>query len=373
VDDPVAFALGSNFALAPCMRIARSFALVFSSMSALVVVACSGDGSSFPNGDGSGNGSGKDGGAVVFGTADSGSGSGDLSQCATSTATPNPVPVSLVFIFDKSGSMDDDSKWTSCQSGLTSFFADKGSSGLSASLQFFPLSNECGVGGYAAPAVAMRALPDSTTFATAMSANQPGGNTPTLPALTGAIQYAQSVQSANPGAKVAVVLVTDGEPNDCNSTVNAVANEAATAAATIPTFVIGVGNTGNLDAIAKAGGTTAATIVSTQNPQQTSQDFETALNAIRGITLACEYEIPAPPQGETFDENKVNVVYTPQNGGPQTLAYDQDCTNGTGWHYDDPQNPQKIILCASTCTSVQQQSGTIKIVTGCDTNGVVPH
>ena len=73
----------------------------------------------------------------------------------------------------------------------------------------------------------MRALPDSSTFAAAMKANSPGGNTPTLPALTGAIQYAQSVENANPLDKVAVVLVTDGEPNDCNSTVNAVANEAA--------------------------------------------------------------------------------------------------------------------------------------------------
>ncbi len=270
--------------------------------------------------------------------------------------------------------MDQDSKWTSCQSGLTSFFADNASSGLSASLQFFPLSNECSVSGYAAPAVAMRALPDSSTFATAMNANSPGGNTPTLPALTGAIQYAQSVQNANPLDKVAVVLVTDGEPNDCNSTVNAVANEASSVSTTIPTFVIGVGNTGNLDAIAKAGGTNAATIVSTNNPAQTSQDFENALNAIRGITLACEYQIPAPPQGETFDESKVNVVYTPTNGSPQTLTYNQDCSgSGGGWHYDDPKNPQKIILCASTCTSVQAQSGTIKIVTGCATNGVIPH
>jgi uncharacterized protein YegL len=338
-----------------------------------VTVACSGDGTSFPNG---GNGNGGDGGSGTnpgFNVGDGGAGSSDLTKCATSSATPTPVPVSLVFIFDKSGSMDQDSKWTSCQSGLTSFFADPASAGLSASLQFFPLNNECNVPTYAAPAVAMRALPDSTSFANAMSANSPNGGTPTLPALTGAIEYAQSVQKTSPADKVAVVLVTDGEPNDCNSSVNNVATEAASASGTIPTFVIGIGNTGNLDAIAQAGGTTKATIVSTNNAQQTAQDFQTALNAIRGLTLACEYQIPAPPQGQTFDESKVNVVYTPANAGQQTLTYNQDCTGGTGWHYDDPKSPTKIILCQSTCDSVQQKSGKIDIVLGCDTNGVIPH
>jgi hypothetical protein len=205
-----------------------------------------------------------------------------------------------------------------------------------------------------------------------MNGFSPGGGTPTLPALTGAIQYAQSVQKASPGNKVAAVLVTDGEPNDCNSSVNAVASEASSAASTIPTFVIGIGNAGNLDAIAQAGGTNKATIVSTNSPQQTAQDFQKALNAIRGLTLACEYQIPPPPQGQTFDESKVNVVYTPANSGPQTLTYNQSCTGGTGWHYDDVKNPQKIILCQSTCDSVQQKSGKIDIVLGCATNGGIP-
>jgi len=353
--------------------LARSLLGVVSTGFVVATAACSGGpgGSPFPGQPGADGGN-------PFNTADAGfsnggdGGSGDLSSCASASATPNPVPVDLVFMFDKSGSMDENSKWTSCKSGLTSFFGDSKSQGLSASLQFFPQSNECSVNAYAAPAVAMRALPDGTTFSNTMSTYSPGGGTPTVPALSGAVAYAQSVAQSNPGDKVAIVLVTDGEPNDCNSDVNGVANVAAGVASTIPTFVIGVGNTGNLDAIAAAGGTGKATIVSTNNPQQTAQDFQTALNAIRGLTLACEYQIPAPPNGETFDESKVNVVYTPTNGGPQTLTYNQDCTGGTGWHYDDPKNPQKIELCTNTCNSVQMASGKIDIVFGCATNGVIP-
>ncbi|HSQ64520.1 MAG TPA: vWA domain-containing protein [Polyangiaceae bacterium] len=348
--------------------------ILASAVVSVFVMACgSGDPSSFPK-----SGSGGDGGSgnnptFGSGSGSSGDGGANLSQCATSSATPTPVPVDLVFMFDKSGSMADSSKWTSCQSGLTSFFGDPNSAGLSASLQFFPQANECSASTYAAPSVSLRALPDNTTFANAMNNNAPGGGTPTVPALTGAIQYAQSIQTASPGDKVAVVLVTDGQPNDCNSTVQAVAAVAASAAATIPTFVVGVGNTGNLDAIALAGGTTKATIVSTNNPAQTAQDFQTALEAIRGLTLACEFQIPPPPQGETFDEAKVNVVFTPTNASPETLSYNQDCTGGTGWHYDDPNNPKKIELCASTCGDVQKdKSGKIDIVFGCATNGVIP-
>ncbi|HEY1959312.1 MAG TPA: vWA domain-containing protein, partial [Polyangiaceae bacterium] len=265
------------------------------------------------------------------------------------------------------------SKWTSCASGLTSFFGDAKSAGMSASLQFFPQSNECSTNVYAAPQVSLRALPDATTFSNAIAANSPNGGTPTVPALSGAVAYAQSIASSKPGDKVAIVLVTDGEPNDCNSSVQGVANVAASVSATIPTFVIGIGNTGNLDAIAQAGGSGKATIVSTNSPQQTEQDFQTALNAIRGITLACEYQLPPPPQGQTFDESKVNVVYTPANGGPQTLTYNQSCSGGTGWHYDNPQNPKKIELCATSCSSAQAASGSISIVMGCATNGVIPH
>ena len=118
--------------------IRRSLLAVAPSLTLVAVVACSGgDGTSgFPPGTkGAGN---SDAGTNPFnlgGGSDGGSGSsGDLSQCATATAQPNPVPVDLVFMFDKSGSMAQDSKWTSCKFGFTSFFSDAKSAGMSASL-----------------------------------------------------------------------------------------------------------------------------------------------------------------------------------------------------------------------------------------------
>jgi hypothetical protein len=354
-----------------------SHLIVTASTLALALGACGGTSSSVFNGAGSsGTGNGAMGGSSSNPTGvnlgDAGGGVG--ASCAESTSQAALVPVILVFMMDRSGSMSEDMKWPTVVSGLESFFADPASAGISASVQFFKNDqDECDDSAYETPAVPITALP-STVFATTIDTYSPNGGTPTKPALGGAIAYAQQQQAANPGTKVAVVLATDGVPNDCNSTVDNVAAEAQAAASTIPTYVIGVGDQlQSLDEIAMGGGTTQAFVVSVGNPTQTATDFQTALSTIRGSTLSCDFQLPAPPAGKTLDISTVNVVFTPSGGSAMTLTYDQSCTGANGWHYDDPTNPTKIILCASTCVAVQADSSAkIDIVTGCETNGVVP-
>jgi uncharacterized protein YegL len=334
-----------------------------------------GKGDSGPGGGGgdddSGTGFGDDGGPG-FGDDGSTLPPGDAS-CASTSSKAQGVPVELVFMFDRSGSMNQQSKWTSCSQGLNAFFADPNSAGLSASLQFFEQLDQCNVAAYATPLVAMTALPDATSFSAAIAATSPFGETPTLPALQGALQYAQQEQQSKAGIKAAVVLVTDGEPNVCNSTLQAVAAAAQAAAATTPTYVIGIGNVANLNAIAQAGGTNQAFIVSTGNPQQTATDLENALATIKGSQLSCEYKIPAPPAGQTLNYNQVNVVYTPSSGQSQTLTYNGSCSgNGQGWHYDNAQTPTKIEICPGSCTTIQaDKSASIAIELGCATKGGV--
>jgi hypothetical protein len=354
----------------------RVFSFGLASAIALTAAACGGfDGSLFGGGDGNGSGTqdnpngNPDFNGVNLGNADG----GVNAQCATSTDKAQLVPVYLVFMIDRSGSMAQDSKWPTIVSGLETFFADPKSAGMNASIAFFKSANECDVNSYATPAVAMTALP-SNQFKTTIDTYAPNGGTPTLPAIQGAIQYAKSQEQAHPGSKVAVVLATDGIPNDCNSTVQNVTAEAAIAASTLPTYVIGVGDQlQSLDAIAMGGGTTKAFVVSVGNPAQTATDFESALNVIRGATLSCEFQMPTAPAGKSLDIASVNVVFTPQGGSGQTLTYNQSCMGGTGWHYDDPHAPTKIQLCAGTCSTVQGAAGgQIDVVTGCATLGGVP-
>ena len=377
------------------MSIIRPFALAVGAVG-LVTMACgssgcgsSGGDSTFgdPNnilGDGGQNSSGGPG----FGSSGTSGNPGGVtpgSACATSSAGANGLPVYLVFMFDKSGSMDQNQKWPSATAALDNFFGAATSTGLHASIQFFGTGtkNDCNVAGYAAPAVPMTALPAGPTFQTVIAANKPGGGTPTIAAENGAIQYAKQVQTTlKPGEKVVIVLVTDGDPNDCaqnpNDVVAAAAEVAAatgTVASTIPTYVIGVGpDAQNLNAIAKGGGTGAAIMVATNNPAQTTADLQKAIGQVRQSALGCDYTLPTPPNGQTLDINSVNVNYTAPGGQPQTLTYSKDCSDPNGWHYDNPNTPTLVQMCPGICNTLKTtgaQGAKVDVVFGCKTQGGV--
>jgi hypothetical protein len=326
-------------------------------------------------------GSGKD-----MGHGGGGGGMADFA-CVGSRSKAELVPVNLVVLLDRSGSMGDGVngdpklKWNPVVAGLDAFFADAQSAGMQAALQFFtnPFAtsqvDECNPGEYYAMAVPMTPLPDAQTFTAKIAQVMPMGNTPTLPALQGAISYAQDTQAkTTPGARTAIVLVTDGEPDFCDSSVNDVALAVAKVAATLPTYVIGVGTSATdtmaLDQIAKAGATGQSIPVSVGDPVKTKADILSALQGIRGLVLSCDFAIPAPPQGMTIDFQRVNVDYTSSTSGFVQLGYDSMCMSGMGWHYDNAGSPTKVQLCSGTCQTVRQDhGGQIDVVFGCRTTG----
>lgn len=305
------------------------------------------------------------------------------SACATSNAGVDASPIYLVFMIDHSGSMGGNAvsvRWNPVVSGLNAFFADAANANVHASMAFFAQGSTqnsgsagCQSATYSIPKVAMTALPDATSFAAAFTAaGAPSGGTPTLPAENGAIEYAQTVQAGlKPGEKVAIILATDGDPNDCSSTAAGVATAAATVAATIPTYVIGVGSDGNLLAnmktIAVGGGTTNAIMINTTSTAQVSADLRTAIGKIKAAQLGCTYNLPPPPAGQTLDVNAVNINYTPAGGAPQTLAYSANCADPKGWHYDSTTAPTQIIMCGDACSTLQADTtgGKLDIIFGC--------
>lgn len=244
----------------------------------------------------------------------------------------------------------------------------------------------CDVAQYAAPASAIASLPGAAAaLVRSIDAKMPNGDTPTGPALGGALQQARTWATLHPDHRVVTVLATDGLPTQC--TPNAIADVAALAKAgvggtpSISTFVIGVfgpndisgGAPANLDAIAKQGGTNKAFIVDTQ--QDVTKQFQDALDAIRGARLACEYQIPPSTTGGTLNYGQVNVALS--NGTQKTVIYYVkngaacDASSG-GWYYDvDPGagTPTKIIACPTTCSAFQAapNGASVGIALGCDT------
>ncbi len=256
--------------------------------------------------------------------------------------------------------------------------------------------DSCAAQDYASPAVPIAPLPGSaTTIAASLTAHQPQGRTPTPAALQGAINQAQTYARANAGHTVVAVLATDGIPDECipaslgnNATIAQLGQYVAQLAAaglsnspSIKTFAIGVfapndvaSGTSALDAIASAGGTGQAFIInsSTQNVEQA---FSSALSAIRGASLPCQYRLPTP-DGGTPDFNKLNVQYTAGTGAVSTVAYVSspsgcDAKSG-GWYYDtspaDGGTPSSSVVCPATCTMSKGDSmGRVDVVLGCQT------
>lgn len=306
---------------------------------------------------------------------DGGSSSGDTdgAACAVVKAEAKLTPVNMVVMYDQSGSMGDTNedpsfdpakRWIPVGDAMKAFFTDPASAGMSAQLTFFAnAANSCASADYATPEVALAPLPSAALSAT-ISAHAPKGDTPTRAAVAGAITQAQAVIASHPGEKTVIVLVTDGEPYGCginnatqsNAEVDKVAADVAAVAATVPTYVVGVGpSVGNLDKVATAGGTTALK-VTVGNPATTTAELVTAMGQIRGQLASCDFAIPTPPDGRTLDFDKVFVIRTPTGKAAETLKYDQNCA-GPGWKYDDPKNPKKVILCDATCNVVKADPG----------------
>lgn len=355
----------------------------------------SGSGASSTGSTGSGASFGAGTGGITLGP-DSGGSGGDpgTSACAAESSDAALEPVYLAFAFDVSGSMgkldkpyhDPELKWKPVVAATEAFFESPASSGLSASLTFFPIGQEdgrCDMETYDTPDVAMTELPstdfsDAITAITPQSANEWRGGTPTLAVVQGTLSFLQAQRATNPTAHYALVLVTDGYPNGCDDDVADVAAAVEAVSASIPTYVIGVKNpeggpdaVTDLESIAVAGGTGSAFFIETGDPVATQTAFQTAINGIRAQTISCDVTIPAPPAGQEFDPNKVNVTFEDPSGA-KSFTYDPECASADAWRYDDVAKPTKIELCATTCDGVQVAvNASLAVEFGCQRREII--
>ena len=327
--------------------------------------------------------------------------------CAAKIQGSHITQVNLVFIYDKSGSMGDDTKtdaegyprwqnmdlrWNPAKEAMETFFQNPGAPEIYASIKFFPANGDydatCSVSKYQRPDVQLTALSKPDALISALERTTPGGGTPTLPALMGAIEYANTLMTENPGSKSIIIMVTDGEPVVVDSTgaertdncpegnENTIDSIAAVAQAaynrpadeSIPTYVIGIGEAlDNLGAIASAGGTELILIEGSSGEETKARLLE-ALQGIQVESIDCDMSVPVPEADETIDFAKVNFSFVHSDGTVEPLGRNDACSSAGGWRYDNPTAPTKIMLCESTCTAVQNDvKGHLEVELGCDT------
>jgi hypothetical protein len=381
---------------------------VAGALAVILGIACGADGSSTaPTSGSTQSGGGGGTGSTDFGVG----GGGGLDACVAATQAAELTPLDVYLMLDQSGSMvgtydsaqydtctaafdagkiTSRARWKDVTTALDAFMIDPKSAGINIGLGFFPPKqavqngpkcegDKCDLTAYSTPSVPIAPLPaNASPIAEALSFTPcPCNGTPMSAALQGAVAYAKQQTSKQPERKVAVVLATDGVPNgDCSGSSGDpqsytapkdVAHDAYQGSPSIPVYVIGVGSQlTSLNALAKAGGTSAAFLV--DGNQGTEAALIAALNQIRGQALSCEVPIPAAPAGQTLEPGKVNVIFSPGDGSADVtftnVADKSGCSaSPKSWYYDDPEAPTKVILCEAACGAVQGD-GAAKIDVG---------
>lgn len=318
-------------------------------------------------------------------------------SCGSTPQSATRIPLGMVLMVDRSGSMTSPaSKWTNLKSALSTFVTSSGMDGSETGLDFFPppasgdfspsftplpgiTGDQCNAANYNNPnlTVPIALLPGAgnaqrTALNNAVTRINSGGGTPMVSALNGALIASFNWANAVAGRKGIVVLVTDGLPTDCGNCggkkgksakneaacrVQEVANLAEAfyyGTPSVETFVVGIddaagsNNLKYLNAIARAGsgGTRNATVINGGS----SATIVNALNAIRDVSLTCDFAVPAPPAGAVVDPASAVVSIT---SGATTTSIPKVnapglCGAGQGFYYDLTLN--KIVLCPTSCT-----------------------
>jgi hypothetical protein len=321
-----------------------------------------------------------------------GSASGDASTICTGVASEaESLPVDMYIMMDRSSSMATNTdegasttRWEGVKTAINQFVDEPSAAGIGVGIGYFPYSQvandpaNCEIPHYSTPYVEIGLLPDNASaLKDSINTINTGAFTPTVPAVQGAIQHARDwMLGAGAGRVTVVVLVTDGFPTECSPSISGVETaikEGYTGFPRVLTFVVGLGLGGsgtdalNLNRWAKAGGSGTALLV---DKGDVAGPLVSKLLNISITSLACQYEIPPPPdENQQIDPTKVQVIYTPAVGGAEEIPkVDGVGTCSTspngGWYYDNPTDPKFISVCPCTCSRFG--AGLVDIRLGCE-------
>lgn len=303
------------------------------------------------------------------------------------------APVALYFMLDQSLSMLG-ARWDAAVQSMTQFVDDPQSEGLDVALQYFPLGfDACDGSMQRTPETPMGRLPGhAQAIKSSLSAHGPfGGGTPIEAALRGLVQYCDqdyTPPQSNPEEKCIAVLITDGAPSGCDANHDNLVAIAANASSRVFTIGMQGADFNLLDRIAEAGegdctpnDPNSWACDASQGSSLADALLQIRDTVTRTVTrietrekpLECEWKIPDPPEGETFDRNKVNVRFTAEGVSATDIGRVDEmaaCASASeiAWHYDDPDEPTRILACPNACEAIQSASGSkVDIVLGCET------
>lgn len=384
-------------------------------------------GSSGSGMSGGSSGSGMNGGSSGSGTSENAGAAGDGNgvgectfaglNCGGTSLQAELRTVNLLLVIDKSGSMTDPlgdaDKWTAMKSALATALG-RVAGEMNFGLELFPysLSETIPLDGCTArgdccdipdsdAAVVVPVRPGTTAaheISSQLEVASPGGGTPTAKALANALDYFTNGAGAALQGNNYVLLATDGGPN-CNTSLTCDAGTCTTNLdgtpcgggnccrdsdthdqclddgsvidalhalheAGIPTFVVGLPGTDQyaeyLNNFATEGGeaqsgdTKYYAVSQSQGVQGLTDVFDTITTQ---LVRSCDIPLDVPPTKASL----VNVAIDCDVVAPMS-------SDGSGWHFDDPNAPTEVILDGPVCDRLQTDGARrVDVIFGCPT------
>lgn len=326
-----------------------------------------------------GGGSGSDGPLGLGGQGGGGPGSGGACSAVTEMAENRIQPSDIILAIDQSGSMDQETNWVKNQ--LNGFAQQIVNSGID--VRVVVIAGKPGSeNGFCVPApLSSGGCPDDDNLPTFLHVDQHVDSHDAFARILG--RYDDYKQLLRFDASKHVVVITDDDANLGATQFDAEFRAKDPMLADYQFHAIACEHDVGPCAdegdqywwlVAARGGVWGE--LANQNFQPVWDQLSTQV--AQTATLACEWDIPAPPPGQQFDPDYVNVRYSVDGGAPQALGHvasPADCTSVSGgWHYDDAASPSRIVVCPDVCQIIQSaDSAEVSIEFGCQTIPAAPN